>query len=228
MIIDIETPRKYREYFGNVDRTNWPDGTWKYESDFEMWSYGNSELACMMVRQDRGFWCGYVGFDKTHPCFGEHHYEIDFDVHGGITHSGFFIDKETWWLGFSCNQLGDLLPHFDKYREVGDVYRDERWVRREVEGLAWLLSKQVPLKQEKESKEYLVEVWDEIAEIPNNKNHPAQELIDALVGEYVKTYNQFNAPEKELSGFFDAHDAAYSWLEDIVQEAVEKAERDLK
>jgi hypothetical protein len=71
--------------------------------------------------------CGYVGVTEGHPWFGRHKYEIDAEVHGGVT---FALASErhreqssstchqpdegepdkVWWVGFDCAHSLDLLP----------------------------------------------------------------------------------------------------------------------
>ena len=51
-------------------------------------------------------------------------------------------DADVWWFGFNCNQIYDLIPG-DAFRstslmraEVGQTYRDDAYVVREVTSLA--------------------------------------------------------------------------------------------
>ncbi|KKM83461.1 hypothetical protein LCGC14_1309210 [marine sediment metagenome] len=41
--------------------------------------------------------------------------------------------QDVWWIGFDCAHLYDLVP---SNPHPGDVYRDEHYVRNELEGLA--------------------------------------------------------------------------------------------
>ena len=41
--------------------------------------------------------------------------------------------QDVWWIGFDCAHLYDLVP---ANPHPGDIYRDERYVRNELEGLA--------------------------------------------------------------------------------------------
>ena len=41
--------------------------------------------------------------------------------------------QDVWWIGFDCSHLHDLVP---AHPSPGDTYRDERYVRNELEGLA--------------------------------------------------------------------------------------------
>ena len=73
------------------------------------WLVGHNEM---------GFRCGYIRVLRVHPWFGIDHDNLDADVHGGLTYSGFGAGVEgehEWWLGFDCAHLGDApdpsLPH---------------------------------------------------------------------------------------------------------------------
>ena len=41
--------------------------------------------------------------------------------------------QDVWWLGFDCGHLYDFVPATPR---PGDIYRDEHYVRGELEGLA--------------------------------------------------------------------------------------------
>jgi hypothetical protein len=41
--------------------------------------------------------------------------------------------QDVWWIGFDCAHLHDLVP---AHPSPGDIYRDEHYVRNELEGLA--------------------------------------------------------------------------------------------
>lgn len=53
-----------------------------------------------------------------------------------------------------------------------------------------------------------------------SKQTPGQEAILLLAADYIATYEAFSRPQAKLSGFTDPHDAAYSFLSDILAEAV--------
>lgn len=66
--------------------------------------------------------------------------------HGGLTYSGPTCpgkrddDRATWWFGFDCGHLGDLIPMMeDIYARVygePSVYRNVEFVRMTCEQLA--------------------------------------------------------------------------------------------
>lgn len=109
----------------------------------------------LLVRADTGHWCGYVSVLEDHPWWGAAIDDLGgVDVHGGINyaaHGGgpisYFSDgrpDHRYWVGFSCDHVGDLVPAvWERMGEFeramcSDVYRDMRWVRLETEGLAAL------------------------------------------------------------------------------------------
>jgi len=68
-----------------------------------------------------GYANGYVGVKKTHPLYGVHYREFDYEiiVHGGVTFSGHiksptddendcnWLDEDYWWIGFDTKHSGD-------------------------------------------------------------------------------------------------------------------------
>lgn len=85
---------------------------------------------------------GYLAVEEGHPWHGLHYDDIDCEVHGGLTWSEPRLPWETkpdgegrHWVGFDTCHAGDLVPammtHFP-----GEVFRDEEYVRRELNDLA--------------------------------------------------------------------------------------------
>lgn len=142
-----------KTWTNEVDRTNWPSGAWDNEPDRKQWEDKETGLPCLIIRNDLGNLCGYVGVDKNHIFFHKEYYEINVEVHGGLTYSGecngricheaneIKEENETWWLGFDCAHYGDFSPGLSKYRgfdllnEVID-YKDLTYVEGECEALA--------------------------------------------------------------------------------------------
>lgn len=140
-----------------VDRTSWPLGPWDFEGDREEWKTA-AGLPGLMVRNRQGSWCGYAAVPPGHPYHGKGYDDVDVDAHGGLTYADscggniFHVPEpgepdDVWWLGFDCAHYTDLSPGMMasemKYgfpeRELlfpVPVYRDEAYVRAEVEQLA--------------------------------------------------------------------------------------------
>lgn len=129
-----------------------PEGPWNDEPDEIVWDDEVSGLSCMARRAQGGHWCGYVALPSGHPWNGKgiEYLPGDLDIHGGISYAsasptvGGEPDADgRWWIGFSCDRIGDLVPaiqanlgDFAVFSE--DVYRDEHFVRREITDLAHL------------------------------------------------------------------------------------------
>lgn len=150
-----------------VDRTNWAAGPWDGEPDKMNWTT-KAGLPGMIVRNQSGALCGYVAVTKDHPWFEKHYGEgpeTTLEVHGGITYSKKCVGPichvpepgepdDVWWFGFDCNHGGDhapgshalLSPIFlrDIAGPFGGEYRDEAYVRGEVESLAEQLATVLP------------------------------------------------------------------------------------
>lgn len=137
-----------------VDRTNWDRGAWDNEPDRVEWRDKRATpiLPCLIVRGPSGALCGYVGVPPGHPWHGKDYDHVGANVHGGLTYSEICQgrichvarsgESEPWWLGFDCAHCDDLCPGSASRRGTplieyyGEVYRDIKYVRREVERLA--------------------------------------------------------------------------------------------
>lgn len=144
-----------------VDRSGWPEGDWDGEPDREEWrSHG---LPCLIVRNDLGALCGYVGVPPGHRMHGKALDDADdLSVHGGISYANAcaghicHVPREgepddVWWLGFDCGHGWDFMPGlyanlrkalaglkdplFESDARYG-TYRPIGYVRGEVERLA--------------------------------------------------------------------------------------------
>ena len=91
-------------------------------------------LRCVVVLQNMGHRCGYVGVSKEHNLYGQ---SGDFDVvemldvHGGITYtrggleSEYPVESDLWWFGFDCAHYMDLQD-FDAALKVFDDPETQR------------------------------------------------------------------------------------------------------
>jgi len=122
---------------------------WEKEPDKVEWEHCG--FPCLILRHsEMKHLCGYVGLPQWHPFYGKRYREIEnimggVDVHGGLTFSeigkeGSHWKEGYWWIGFDCAHLGDLVPGLPPLLpEVGEVYRNIKYVRKEVEKLAeWM------------------------------------------------------------------------------------------
>lgn len=108
--------------YTTIDRASlgWPSGVWDDEPDKVQWRDEATGMPCLAVRQQRfGHWCGYVGIAPDHALYGEAHYKLDLEVHGGLTFANTCRQSESeetgvchvpsegepdrvWWFGFDC------------------------------------------------------------------------------------------------------------------------------
>lgn len=100
------------EIFGLADRKGWPTGPWDGEPDHVEWIDQATRRRCQARRGPCGNWNGYVGVDLDHPWFGRSKENLVPypDVHGGLTFGGQFTGDASWYFGFDCAHLGDLVP----------------------------------------------------------------------------------------------------------------------
>lgn len=54
----------------NTDKSEWGDGPWQDEPDKAQWIDEATGLDCLIVRNDMGALCGYVGVPPDHPWHG--------------------------------------------------------------------------------------------------------------------------------------------------------------
>ena len=157
----LAAPRIIQRRFNAVGA--WALGPWDHEPDRIDWQH-RSGLELLMLRSYLGAWCGYVGIPPEHTLFGKRYLEVEgLEVHGGLTFSGKVDRRALWWFGFDCAHAWDLAPGLDLGLIAGEqrhslhqtpwiVYRDEQYVRAQVESLAdqlaerghWSLAEQLP------------------------------------------------------------------------------------
>lgn len=81
----------------------------KVEKDFMIDDY-----RCVVVGQDMGHRCGYVGLPKSHPLSGTRYEKINVDVHGGLTYGreneNYPVEnaEKRWYIGFVCAHCYDI------------------------------------------------------------------------------------------------------------------------
>jgi len=145
--------------WNTMDKADWPSGEWDNEPDKAHWVDESTGLDCLIVRNQLGGLCGYVGIPDGHKYFekgyDDVHDDTDIDVHGGLTFAdkcsdetdeskGICHSKEcaandnVWWLGFDCIHGGDLAPSSIPHAlfDSGDVYRDFDYTKNQVTQLA--------------------------------------------------------------------------------------------
>lgn len=116
-----------RKEYRTRDKSGWGDGPWQSEPDKIQWRDEATGLACLIVRNNGGSLCGYVGVPDGHAWHGKGYDDVNAEVHGGATFAG-PCSKGTdeshgichvagpgepdhvWWIGFDCSHAGDYDP----------------------------------------------------------------------------------------------------------------------
>ena len=148
--------KEWRTY----DKSGWGSGPWQDEPDKLQWTDEATGLPCLVVRQEMGGLCGYVGVPEGHPWHGRNYDDCMADggsvrVHGGLTFANHCQPDENesrgichvpgpgepdkvWWLGFDCAHYMDMLPgapkEFKMFRR--GKYRTLEYVQTECRNLA--------------------------------------------------------------------------------------------
>jgi hypothetical protein len=135
-----------------LDRSDWAVGPWDDEPDRVEWREEQfPELVLLMRRGPSGAWCGYVGVPEGHAWHGQDMYDVDAEVHGGVTYTDTCDDDpeqgichvpalgeadHLFWVGFDCAHAWDLMPRIADHAMADDVYRTAYYVREQVRSLA--------------------------------------------------------------------------------------------
>lgn len=158
---DHPGPHLTRVYFNpDLNRADWGPGPWDDEPDKVSWTDEETDLPCLLVRNQMGAWCGYVAVEPGHPLHGTDGYTVDLRCHGGITFSDFCQKRgpeegrichiptpgrsgNVYWFGFDAAHAFDLVPSMVRlWGELGYTsrehlsYRSASYMRAECESLA--------------------------------------------------------------------------------------------
>jgi hypothetical protein len=145
-------PRELIRHWNTADKAEWDEGPWQAEPDKIHWVDPHTNYDCLMVRNEMGAWCGYVGIPPGHPWHGKGPREIDAEAHHGrvnyaqecqewaeadpskgVCHVPFpGRPTNVWWVGFDCGHGTDYHPAAVAYwREVASVVASGCFVRPE-------------------------------------------------------------------------------------------------
>lgn len=162
-LIRVEAPPNERHY--KMPNKHLPKGIWQQEPDKVVWIDEVTKLDCMLLRNDLGSWCGYVGVPESHPYFGLSCSRVEFAFEREINFSdscqaGASEDEkfvchcrahghgETWWFGFHCADSHDYNPGLSFQFIGAEYYCDINYARTLVECLSLALSAvQVPVNK---------------------------------------------------------------------------------
>ena len=141
-------------------KSRFPPGKWNSEPDYCRWI--RNGLVCVALRDmSLGIWKGFVGLDKSHPCFGQSVEDVlkapsmldaFLSIYGGICTAGYLPSryeedaKKLWWLGCETSHGGDLYPLLKTTPDMdimlsGQTYKDLNFIRRETNKLAMYVSR---------------------------------------------------------------------------------------
>lgn len=160
----IEKNMRATDFGDPRSRAFWPPGPWDEEDDAKR-EWRHAGFPCLMVRNNFGAWCGYVGVAPGHPHHGHNYSVPNVDCHGGLTFAGPCDPSggpichtlapgepgNVWWFGFDTNHAGDCAPGMmvmsdflrRRHPDMPPVppgywgeYRDVTYVTEQVENLA--------------------------------------------------------------------------------------------
>ena len=93
----------------------------------------------LILKNDIGYRCGYSYVRPHHPWYNIDEYDLEVEVHGGITFSEIDTLSEVRWLGFDCAHGGDAADQSLVDYELPScrfgVVRTTEYVRKECESL---------------------------------------------------------------------------------------------
>ena len=106
-------------------------------------------LRCRVLAGPFKNYNGYVALTENHSCYQKEYYNIDVDVHGGLTFGGqgndnslHFPDSKVYWVGFDTSHLSDYIEYDnDEHPEPNGIKWTKEMVAEETERLAIQLSK---------------------------------------------------------------------------------------
>jgi hypothetical protein len=115
----------------------WGAGPWDEEPDKAQWIDEATGLDCLLVRNNMGALCGYVGVPEGHPSHGQGYDDVAVEVHGGLTYADkcaglichdpkLGASDNVWWLGFDCAHWGDLVPSMEQFYSTNPIGKEVR------------------------------------------------------------------------------------------------------
>ena len=119
-----ESPIEQNLFTKEKKREWWGEGEWVNEIDYMSFCHEgiHCEIKRIMAFEQSGHafgghWCGYCMIPKDHPDYDskEDDFDLDYQVHGGITSNGHRADEH--WIGFDCAHSGDLMPSLVSFKK---------------------------------------------------------------------------------------------------------------
>jgi hypothetical protein len=92
-------------------------GEWVKEPDLVEFEYEG--IRCRIRRHPYyGNLCGYILLPANHIWCGKKYYDLDVDVHGGLSYGEY--GEDGFWIGFDCGHV--LMDYIPAYK-IMDIYR---------------------------------------------------------------------------------------------------------
>lgn len=122
-MLETENIKKEEHIFSSDDKLKWWGyGEWIEEPDLVQFEYKGYQCVVKRIAfQEKcikefhvygGFLCGYVQISNE-LFFNEKGFDLDYDVHGGITYNEINEDGKNW-IGFDCTHCNDIAPSMEK------------------------------------------------------------------------------------------------------------------
>ncbi len=106
--------------YRTMDKSKWKDGPWQNEPDKKQWLDSETGMPCLIIRNNVGALCGYVGVAKNHPLFG-----LDYDKsHPCLVElweqakSGTIGKRGIFTLIFASSEENNTNPRIDMVFDV--------------------------------------------------------------------------------------------------------------
>lgn len=113
----------------------WDDGEWANEPD--EYQFEHMGIKCIVKRTAAfesnyincfgGHLCGYIQIPENHPWYNANPFEIECNIHGGITYGQ--MEEDGYWIGFDCAHYNDICPSVEKMRKQSRLFLDLTYLK---------------------------------------------------------------------------------------------------
>jgi hypothetical protein len=109
--------KKYHLFTSDEKLKGYGYGEWIEEPDLV--EFDHEGIRCRVRRNPYfGNLCGYILLPPNHIWCGKNYYDLDVDVHGGLSYAEY--EKDGFWIGFHCGHVSiDCIPVY----KMEDIYR---------------------------------------------------------------------------------------------------------
>lgn len=114
--------------YRTADKSEWGEGPWQNEPDKVQWLDPETNYPCLIVRNQLGALCGYVGVPDGHPCRGKDGHDCSgIEAHGGLTFAGGCMDlSRDHWIRHARFVRSDQTKAEAKRHPKGDYAKEMR------------------------------------------------------------------------------------------------------